>query len=634
MSDVSSASSSTSRITGIVSGLDTDSLVEDLMEAEEINLNELEQEQTYLGWEQEAYREIINDISDFQDTYFNVTSDTNMLSSSTFNSNTVEFDDETLASYLSVSANSEASQGNYTISNITTATKASTSSESSVTAKVTGDTITASTDDPIVIDSSNNQFELTLNDESETITISEGEYDDLTDLQSEIQSQIDDAVGSGNIDVELDGDASSGQLIFSTDTTNEMTLSSDSENDALDSLGFSDANVSNRIDLDSNLADIVDNFATALTADGSDEDISFTINDETFTFNSSTTSLQEIMDTVNESDAGVEMSYDELNDEFDIETEDTGSGETVEFSDQTGNLLEALQFDTSQTYTGTDATFEYDDGSGSQTITRSSNSFSFNGISIDLEKDYSGDIDFSIESSSDDLVETITSFVEDYNTLIESINSELDEERDYDYEPLTDEEKEEMSETEIEQWNEKAKEGILADDSTLSTMLSNIRTALYDSVEGTDLSLYEIGITTSSDYEDQGQLVIDEDELQEAIEEDPDAVADLFTADGDDYESNGLSQRLDNIIDSNISTTMNDNGYDGTLLEKAGIEGDDTEYDNALTDQIEELEDEIEEQEEYMEDLEDRYYERFSDMETAIQEMNSVSNYISSFFSS
>ncbi|QTL98751.1 flagellar filament capping protein FliD [Iocasia frigidifontis] len=619
-----------SRITGIVSGLDTDSLVEDLMEAEEINLNKLEQEKTYLEWEQEAYREVINDITAFQDTYFNYTSATNLLSASTFNSNAVEFIDESLSSYLSVSANADAAQGNYTISNITVATTASTESSASLSAEVRADSINAG----IVIDSSNNQFNITFNDVTLTINLATGTYTDLTDLQAEVQSQVDDAVGSGNITVNLDGDASSGQLVFTTDTTNEMTLSPDSDSDALDTLGFSDVNLSNRVDLNSNLADISDNFATALSVDGSEDDISFTINGETFTFTSTTTSLEEIIETVNDSDAGVEITYDELNDQFTIETDDTGSAQKIEFSDLTGNLLESLQFDTSQTYYGSDATLEYDDGSGSQTITRASNKFSFNGITINLKEDYTGEIDFSIESSSDQVMETITAFVEDYNALIEDINSRLDEERDYDYEPLTDEEEEEMSEDEIEKWNEKAKTGILADDSTLTNMVSKMRTALYDSVEGAGISLYEIGITTSDEYEDQGKLVIDEDALAEAIESDPEAVTELFTASGDDYDSNGLSQRLDDIMDSNVSTSMNENGYNGTLLELAGIENDDTEYDNSLTEQIEELKEEIEEQKDHMSDLEDKYYNQFAAMEIAISQMDTIASYISSFTSS
>lgn len=626
--------SNISRITGIVSGLDTDSLVEDLIAAEQIKLNELEKEQTYLEWEQEAYRELINEISSFQNKYFNYTnSDTNMLSAATFNSNTVGFTNDSLSSYLTVSAGSTAAQGNYTISNITVATSASTKSTGSVSNQVIGETITASTVDPIVIDSSNNQFKLSFNGASKTITIAEGNYDDLSELQAELQSQLDDAVGSGHITVGLSGDASSGQLIFDTDTTNEMTLRAVSENDALATLGFSDANLSNRIDLKTNLADMADNFATALTVTGTNDDISFTINGETFTFTSATTSLKEIMDIVNDSDAGVEMSYDELNNKFTIESDDTGSAEKVDFSDVTGNLLESLQFDTSQTYYGTDATLEYDDGSGSKTITRASNSFSFNGITIKLKEDYSGDIDFSIESSADELIETVNAFVEDYNALIADINSRLDEERDYDYEPLTDAQKDEMTEEQIENWEAKAKTGILANDSTLKNMLSKMRTALYDSVEGVGVSLYEIGITTSIEYEDQGKLVIDEEALEEAIEEDPDAIAELFTASRDDYNSNGLSQRLNEIIDSNIRTTMNANGYRGILLEKAGLENNTTEYDNILTDQIEELADEIKEQEERMSDLEDKYYNQFSAMESAISQMDTIASYISSFFS-
>jgi flagellar hook-associated protein 2 len=620
-----------SRITGMVSGIDTDEMVEDLMQAEELELNDLEQEQDYLEWQQEAYREVINELRDFSDSYFSYTSSkSNLLSTSTFNSNTVNYNDQSLNSYADITVDSTAEQADYTISNLISAEKAVVKSSSSVSADIMGETITASTAEPIVIDSSNNQIELELNGENSIITISEGEYSNLSDLQTKLQTQINAEIGSDKLTVNL----SEEQLSFSTDITNELKISAP-DNSALSTLGFSsESNLSNRIDLDTNLADISENFATELTTDGSEGDISFTINDQSFSFTSATTSLTEIMEEVNSSEAGVKMTYDELNNTFSLKTFETGASAKIKITETDGNLFDSLNIDTTCIYNGSDASLDLEDSSGEiQTITRSNNSFSFNGMSIEINDDYSGEINFSVASDAEGVAETITSFVEDYNTLIEDLNSRIDEERDYDYDPLTDEEKEEMTDEEIEKWEKKAKSGVLEDESNIERMLSKMRTALYDSVESAGISLYEIGITTSNDYEEQGKLVIDEDELLDAIEDKPDQLAELFTVSSDNYEEQGLAQRLNEIIDSNVSTSTNSSGYKGNLLETAGLSGTSTEYNNKLTDQIEELTDKIEDQENRMSNLEAKYYEQFSAMESAISKMDTISSYLSSFSS-
>lgn len=620
-----------SRITGMVSGIDTDEMVEDLMQAEELELNDLEQEQDYLEWQQEAYREVINELRDFSDSYFSYTSSkSNLLSTSTFNSNTVNYNDQSLNSYADITVDSTAEQADYTISNLISAEKAVVKSSSSVSADIMGETITASTAEPIVIDSSNNQIELELNGENSIITISEGEYSNLSDLQTKLQTQINAEIGSDKLTVNL----SEEQLSFSTDITNELKISAP-DNSALSTLGFSsESNLSNRIDLDTNLADISENFATELTTDGSEGDIFFTINDQSFSFTSATTSLTEIMEEVNSSEAGVKMTYDELNNTFSLKTAETGASAKIKITETDGNLFDSLNIDTTSIYNGSDASLDLEDSSGEiQNITRSNNSFSFNGMSIEINDDYNGEINFSVASDAEGVAETITSFVEDYNTLIEDLNSRIDEERDYDYDPLTDEEKEEMTDEEIEKWEKKAKSGVLEDESNIERMLSKIRTALYDSVESAGISLYEIGITTSNDYEEQGKLVIDEDELLDAIEDKPDQLAELFTVSSDNYEEQGLAQRLNEIIDSNVSTSTNSSGYKGSLLETAGLSGTTTEYNNKLTDQIEELSEKIEDQENRMSNLEAKYYEQFSAMESAISKMDTISSYLSSFSS-
>jgi flagellar hook-associated protein 2 len=614
------------RITGMVTGLDTDQLVEDLISVEQIRVDRVDQQKQYTEWEQEAYREIINSIRDFKDQYFNyLTPDSNMRSANTFNSNEVTLDSDTLSSYISLSADSDAFLGDYTISNIVTATTAKITSSSEITAGIEGSSLSA----PITIDSSNNQFYINFNDNTETITISSGDYNTLTDFKNEIQSQINGTFGSGKITVSLTG-ASSDQLLFSTDNTNTMTLSAVSDNDGLSVMGFSDVNLSNKADLDENLGDITDHFATTLSVAGTDDDISFTINDEIFTFSSAVTSLQDLMDEINDSDLGLTMCYDELNDHFILETDDTGVTSSLDVADSTGNLMEVLGLKTVSTVNGTDAVIDFDDGSGAQTITRSDNSFTINGINIELEKDYTGDIDFSINSDADSIVDKISAFVESYNELIDGINEELTEERDYDYKPLTEAQRDEMEEDEIDLWEERAKAGILRNDSILENMLNSMRTAIYEEVEGAGISLFELGISTSSDYSDRGKLIIDVDELTSAIESNPDKVIELFTSDSDTDEEKGISRRLYDIIEDNISTTRDENGYKGLLLEKAGIEGDVTQYSNSLTKKIEDYEERIDEILDKISEKEDYYYNMFAMMESYINQMNNQSAWLMS----
>jgi len=590
------------RITGMVTGLDTDELVEDLLNAEQVRVDRVEQDKQYIEWKQEDYRGIINSIREFRDEYFNyLNSDSNLRSSETFNTNTVTLDDSTLSTYLEVNADSDTIQGDYTISNITTAKTARAVSTGLVTADIQGISLTT----PITIDSSNNKFYLGLNEDTETITITSGEYSTLTDFADEIQSRIYEAFGSGKISVQLTG-ASSDQLLFTTDSTNTLSLSQYSENDGLTVMGF--ASVS-----------------------GTDDDISFTINEQTFTFSSETTSLAEVMEEVNASDLDVNMYYDELNDKFVIESEDTGEVTLLEINDVTGNLMSVLNLD-GQSVRGSDATITYNDGSGSQTVTRSDNSFSINGLDLDLIKDYSGDIGFSVRADAEILVEKISGFVEEYNELIDLINDKLTEERNYDYRPLTDAQKEDMEEEEIELWEEQARKGILRNDSILQGMVTNMRKALYEEVEGVGLSFFELGIDTSSNYGDYGKLVIDEDTLTQVIEDNPDKVAQLFTTDSETYETTGISGRLYDIVQENITTTRNENGYKGALLERAGIEGDLTEYNNFLSDRIDEYDQEIEDLLTEISRKEDYYYNMFARMESAIAQMNNQSAWLTSQF--
>ncbi len=159
-----------------------------------------------------------------------------------------------------------------------------------------------------------------------------------------------------------------------------------------------------------------------------------------------------------------------------------------------------------------------------------------------------------------------------------------------------------------------------------------MRTSLYERVNGVDLSLADIGIETTNNYKDGGKLVIDEDKLKAAIDNNYEAVVDLFTNESDKdymdsdniaerYSENGLANRLYDIMQNSIRITRDSSGSKGTLLEKAGIDGDLTDSNNILSKSILEFETRMSALWEDYYEKENTYYIMFGKMESALSEM-------------
>ncbi|MFZ5968969.1 MAG: flagellar filament capping protein FliD [Bacillota bacterium] len=512
--------------------------------------------------------------------------------------------------------------------------------DNTVSTSATGNLATTDISSGVTIDGTNETMDITVGAETYSITLEQKTYTE-TALLSAVQSKVDSAFGSGNVVVSMD--SSTGQLRFEKADSSATLSSSKMENGGLAALGLENVNQSNKVNLNGNLADIGDNFATALVPGAPDVDgydIKFTINGETFKFKSAETTLNNIISTVNgNSNANVTMSYDQLNDRMIVQSKDTGSSQKVDIDDVSGNLMGALGLNGALDYGG-DASMGFNDGSGVQTIVRDTNSFTVNGITFDLKTASAGPVELNVAADSSDAVALIKGFVEKYNEVIDKINDLLTEERDRDYGPLTDDEKEEMSESEIEKWETKAKSGILRSDSTLSSIVNSMRSALYSSVDGVSIRLFDIGITTSTSYSDKGKLVIDEDKLKKALEENGDEITQLFTKTSsysytdtanrtNRYNEEGLMQKINDILQDNIRSTSI-NGTKGTLLEKAGIKNSVTEYTNLISKQINDKNDRLDTLLDLLTDREDYWYARFAKMETAIQQMNDQASWLSS----
>lgn len=228
-----------------------------------------------------------------------------------------------------------------------------------------------------------------------------------------------------------------------------------------------------------------------------------------------------------------------------------------------------------------------------------------------------------VTRNTDQIVDGVKQFIDGYNKLIKNLNDIIGEDRTYrKYDPLTEAQKKEMSEKEIELWEEKAKEGLLRNDSTIETFLQKMRTTLYEKPAGSDYALYDLGIDTG-DWESKGQLILSADgeaRLRQLLESDPSGVMKLFT----DKEE-GLAVKLNSIIDK---TAKISSGSPGSLVELAGVKGKASEVNNTLYNRLKAIDDKIATLKRTYEKQKARYWNQFNAMEKAIANMNSQSSWL------
>jgi flagellar hook-associated protein 2 len=339
--------------------------------------------------------------------------------------------------------------------------------------------------------------------------------------------------------------------------------------------------------------------------------------------------------TSTEVSAGVTASYDKTLNRMFISSTASGAAATIDFDDVSGSseLFNKLKLDGNHdagitdpfaAVNGTDAAFELN----GTLLSESSNQFTIAGVSYTLTGTSSSEtVHVGITSDTDAVYESIKTFVDLYNTTIDKINSKISEERDTDYLPLTDEEREGLTDDQETKWEEKAKTGLLRNDSLLNGIVGNMRSTLSSFVTSTGSSynsLASIGITTG-DYTEKGKLYIDEDKLKEALNANPDAVMDLFSKSSDVSNEKGLAVRLYDNLNAGIKQ----------LSDKAGSESTYTTVDSSvLGKKITEYDEQISEWETRLQDIEDRYYKQFTAMETALNKLNQQSSYLTQMLSS
>lgn len=275
-------------------------------------------------------------------------------------------------------------------------------------------------------------------------------------------------------------------------------------------------------------------------------------------------------------------------------------------------------------------------------LAQSSNSFQVSGVSYNLKSVSALDpsdstntrrlaTNINIQADIDKTVSLVKSFKDTYNTFLKAINTELNETKYRDFMPLTDAQKAEMKDSDIKAWNDKAQSGILRNDSILSEMVNNMRMDFATPIEGLTgkyKCAADIGIGTDSYIDDDGKLndqftnggkiYVDEEKLEKALEEDPDAVYKIFGNIGDTTDTQGVANRLYNQMYSSMKRLKDEAGYPGVTDTSSSLALDLRDYDKRLYDMNDRLK-----------QAEDRYYKQFDAMETALSRMNQQSAWLS-----
>ena len=273
---------------------------------------------------------------------------------------------------------------------------------------------------------------------------------------------------------------------------------------------------------------------------------------------------------------------------------------------------------------GKDATISLD----GTYLLESTNNFTISGMTYTLKSTSpvtsTGDVVSTNIVTNDDVdaeVKIAQSFIDSYNKILATVNGKLDEKYDRDYMPLTDDQKSSMKDNEITAWQAKARTGLFHSDSILQSMVDVARESVSDPVTGLNGKYNTasfLGITTG-DWEEGGKLHLNETQLRTALQEDPEALSKLFTTSGTDSAHSGIAQRL---YDS-LKTAMDQ------IDEEAGPTQGTNDTQSTLAKEITDYTDDMKDMKTRIDDKENQYYTQFSAMETALQQLNSQSSWLS-----
>lgn len=387
-----------------------------------------------------------------------------------------------------------------------------------------------------------------------------------------------------------------------------------------------------------------DKLSTLFKTNGSSSSAEFTVNGKTINIDDVTSAtVSDLIDKINNAGAGVTAALDATG-QLKLTSDDNttkiilgvASSDTTDAAANGRSLINGLSFDSNsklsadtygQTASGTSGKVTID----GKEYSTDTGKVSVGGVTYTLTA--KGSTTVTVTNDTDKLVENVKKFVEDYNTMLDKLNSLYNEKQYSDYDVLTKSQENGMTADQISKWNEKAKSGLLYHDQTLGKIISNLREAIYtpvDSVDSQYNSMMAIGISSSTD---RGHLQLDEDKLKTALANDPDCVYQIFASSGDvtttdadgttstttDYDKEGVMNRISDKLFSGLKEIKS---YAGTSTE--------TSDGSSLGTLILNLQTKMSNFKTMMDSYESALYKKYDAMETAIQQLSVSLGYITS----
>lgn len=642
------------RMTGMVSGLDTESLVGELSKAYQTQVDNAQKKQTKAEWKKEAWASLNTKLMNFYKGALNT-----FKSTGTYNAKSIN---GTLSG-VKITANAKAANGNHKVQVLGTASAQMWTGHRINESKITATSYKGATDNSAKIadlyDSKGYSVLNKLNGSS--FTVNYGEQSKDVTIQIDENTTVDEMLTSVN--EQLDGTGltatfEKGALKFenvsataSTDGDGKTTytggydIAINAKNQAsADALGIgyaqegkgtsvsplSEDNTKNSLTASTILYEKVETADSAVTGNtrltdlGIAEGTVIKVNgkeisiDRTTTLSSLATSME---------GTGINANYDANQGRFYLSSKATGTASAFEV-DADADTLAKLGLDLQDGEAGKIAASNAKIIYNGVPYEQASNTFNINGLTMEVSQVGSMQ-DFTVSTDVDGIYDKVKNFVKEYNDLISEMSTLYNAESSRGYEPLTSDEKEAMNEEDIKNWEKKIKDSLLRRDSTISSLLTNMRTILNKSVEVTNAdgstkqyALSSFGIVTG-EYSERGKLHINgdaedasysgkEDQLKAAIAENPDALIKTLTGLGTQmYE---YMQKAMKKTDTSSALTF----YDDVTMDK-----DIKNYKQDVKDLKEKVTEE-----------EDKYYKQFSAMETALAKLQSQQTYISQLFSS
>ena len=614
-------------IGGMATGLDTDEIIRGMTIGTRSKIAKQLQSKQLYTWKSDAMRNVSSKLINFSKKYTSYTSSTNLTSSSFFMKSEITTSGSN-AGKVTVSGSSGITDG-ISILSATKSAAGSAIADAVGDKTLVGDNINIGKISELISAGTltDKQISFSYNGTSKNITLTKDELtaiaDGSEDMAALLNTKLAEAFGAGKINVGTVTDGTDVKLNITTSEKNPdgplgILKVTSADADVSSILGLS-AGDSNRLNLNMKVSELIGAATPELSIGG--KAIALT----------SDSTVAEIISAVNSSDAGIKMTYVESLNRFEFTSTD-GSASP---KDITGNVATALIGAGNSISGSTEAsiTVQYKDGTKIN-MNSSTDSFSLDGLTIKVNESFAaGDpVTMSSKTNTDAVLAGIKDMIKDYNEIVELVNKEYSTKPNRNYPPLTDEQKEDMSESEIKAWEEKANTGMLFGDSNLSSLSSDLRSVILNN--GAAMSAFEaIGITSSSSWTDNGKLIIDEDKLKAAISSDPASIQKLFAGETDaagNKISSGAAERLKNVMNKYAKT---EGSPKGLLIEKAGHPSSPLSLiNNSFYTQMKDIDTFVSKLKVRLQAEQTRYQTQFTNLETVISNLNSQSSWLAQQF--